>query len=230
MTGILGSSGIWNGDLPTGVLASQAIRDDLLEEYVHRKCVSCDGLDTSSEEIDIGDLEGQALVDRLILIGVILAISIGGFILIPKMIVLWSKNKLSSQVKELLDSMLGANSSAFILLTVRLDQSTDQQAEFTQEIPSQILEFKFLMNPVRLSICKVLKENVEIASRELRDTLGLSWGDFSTHITALKKRGFIHSYSKFEDGMEKQYMSLEPEGEKRFSELVDLLLNFLVEE
>lgn len=87
-----------------------------------------------------------------------------------------------------------------------------------------------MMNPIRLSICKVLKENVEIASRELRDTLGLSWGDFSTHITALKKRGFIHSYSKFEDGMEKQYMSLEPEGEKRFSELVDLLLNFLVEE
>ncbi|MCE7735722.1 MAG: hypothetical protein GPJ54_12640 [Candidatus Heimdallarchaeota archaeon] len=213
----------------TGVLASQAIREDLLDEYVHSKCVVCD-LETSTRDIAIGDFEGENLVDRLILIGGILAVSIGGYFVLPRLNILWGKSKISSQVKDLLDSILGVKSAAFILLTIRLDQSTDQQAEYTQDIPSQILEFKFLMNPVRLSICKVLKENVEIASRELRDTLGLSWGDFSTHTAALKKRDFIHSYSKFEDGMEKQYMSLEPEGEKRFTELVDLLLNFLNDE
>ena len=76
----------------------------------------------------------------------------------------------------------------------------------------------------------LLVDNVEIASRNLRDSLGLSWSDFSTHTTALRKKGYIMAFDKFEDGLVKQYMSLEPEGVKRYTELVDLLLNFLDEE
>ncbi|MHA2276941.1 MAG: winged helix-turn-helix transcriptional regulator, partial [Candidatus Kariarchaeaceae archaeon] len=62
-----------------------------------------------------------------------------------------------------------------------------------EDTSKQLMEFKFLLNPVKLSIVKILLNHNRFPSAQLRSMLGVSWGKFSTHVDSLVKEGVIRS-------------------------------------
>jgi DNA-binding transcriptional ArsR family regulator len=94
-------------------------------------------------------------------------------------------------------------------------------------IPQEIYQFKFLLNPIRLSMIKLLYERIELSTSELRTSLGITRGEFNTHYDALRKKGYIRVEKKFvDDGSLKTVASLEIDCIKKYEELRDILLAF----
>ncbi|MHA2168826.1 MAG: transcriptional regulator [Candidatus Kariarchaeaceae archaeon] len=83
------------------------------------------------------------------------------------------------------------------------------------------------LHPIRLTITKLLYENVELSSIEIKEWLQLSWGNYSTHVKALKKKGYIHVKEAFHDATVKQIITLEQKGMDEFTALTNLLELFL---
>ena len=99
--------------------------------------------------------------------------------------------------------------------------------ELAKEFPAEILDQKFLLHPVRMSICKLLSEYQNITSMELRGKLGVSWSDFSAHTKALKEKGFIHVEDRVIEDSFRQVISFEPLGLEKYEKLVDILIEFI---
>ncbi|MHA2251175.1 MAG: transcriptional regulator [Candidatus Kariarchaeaceae archaeon] len=115
----------------------------------------------------------------------------------------------------------------YLIIGDALTDSSKIEGEVRQRLPVDILNFKFLLNPIRLTITKLLYENVTLSSIEIRDLLQISWGTYSTHFKALKKNGYISATDEFRDGSLVQVLTLQQKGISEFSELTDLLLQFL---
>ncbi|MHA2098853.1 MAG: transcriptional regulator [Candidatus Kariarchaeaceae archaeon] len=92
-----------------------------------------------------------------------------------------------------------------------------------EDTSKQLMEFKFLLNPVKLSIVKILLNHNRFPSAQLRSMLGVSWGKFSTHVDSLVKEGVIRSEKEFVDDKPRTLLSLEPKGYSYFEELRNLL-------
>lgn len=103
----------------------------------------------------------------------------------------------------------------------------DLESNIRQGIPRNILEFKFLLHPLRLSMTKLLYENLELSSVDIKDILNISWNDYTTHTTALKKKGYINVTDRFIEGNKRQILTLEPKGIQEYKVLLDLLHLFL---
>lgn len=95
--------------------------------------------------------------------------------------------------------------------------------------PPELLKEKFLLHPVRLAIFKILTNNIQMSSSELRLRLGISWGDYSSHTKALTKTGYIRLEDKMIDGLKKQVISLELSGITKYRYLVGLISEYLDE-
>jgi tetratricopeptide (TPR) repeat protein len=87
----------------------------------------------------------------------------------------------------------------------------------------QLMEYKFLLNPVKLSIVKILLNHNRFPSAQLRSMLGVSWGKFSTHVDSLVKEGVIRSEKEFVDEKPRTLLTLEQKGYSYFEELRNLL-------
>ena len=72
--------------------------------------------------------------------------------------------------------------------------------EIRADIPSEILHFKYFLHPVRLSIVKLLDENMHLTTVQIRESLDITWSELSTHLGSLKKRGYIAINQEFIDG------------------------------
>ncbi|MCE7737592.1 MAG: hypothetical protein GPJ54_22065 [Candidatus Heimdallarchaeota archaeon] len=94
-------------------------------------------------------------------------------------------------------------------------------------IPKDIYNYKFLLHPIRLSMAKLLYENMQMTSIELKTMLEVSTNDINTHINALQKKGYIHTEHKFVEGSRKLIVTLKPFGSEQFKILIDLLHLFL---
>lgn len=94
-------------------------------------------------------------------------------------------------------------------------------------IPHDIMNYKFLFHPVRLSIIKLLYENLELTSMELKDILRISWNDYYTYAYSLGKKGYIKIEDQFVDGNKRQVLSIENKGIEEYKVLIDLMHLFL---
>lgn len=116
-------------------------------------------------------------------------------------------------------------------LAILGQKSQDGQPPFEKtlgEIPSKLIEYKFLMQPVRLSIMNLLHKHFTLTSVQIKDELRISWGNYSSHISALEKKGFLSTYYDFLDGSKVQMVVLEEVGRKEYESLTELLQEFLM--
>jgi DNA-binding MarR family transcriptional regulator len=107
-----------------------------------------------------------------------------------------------------------------------LDDS-DLQNEVIDDIPSELLHYRYLMHPIRLSIMKLLYKNFSLTSVDIRNQLKISWGEYNNHITSSVKNKFVSIHTEFHDANQRQVVYLEELGRKEYDQLVELLDDFL---
>ena len=93
----------------------------------------------------------------------------------------------------------------------------------SEDTSKQLMEYKFLLNPVKLSIVKILMNHEKFPSAKLRSMLGISWGKFSTHVDSLIKEGLIISEKEFVDNKPRTLLLVEQKGRVYFKELRNIL-------
>lgn len=143
---------------------------------------------------------------------------------IPKGIVGGSPN---NGIDSIISSIFSTKSAGFMVLGNKIVNQEDLTDELKKAIPEEIMEYKFLMNPVRISICKLLIDSMDLPTKNVKEALNVSWSNYSTHSKALKDQGLIETFSKFVDGIEVQFISITPEGERRYKELTGILHELL---
>lgn len=95
-------------------------------------------------------------------------------------------------------------------------------------IPNEMHKYRFILHPFRLSMLKLLDAHFELSSQEIKQTLDLSWSDFSVNINALKKKEYVTVRDDFDDtGRKRQYVTLAKRGEEEYKQLKKLLEQFL---
>ena len=75
----------------------------------------------------------------------------------------------------------------------------------------------------RLAIMSMLAASPELSFTELRDALGMTDGNLTTHIKALQQEGYISVTKSFKDKRPLTTCSLTTAGRKAFGEYIDLL-------
>ena len=130
--------------------------------------------------------------------------------------------------RELIQELFQSQSTLYFLL---MGQSSIKdkhvENEIKKAIPHKIYDFKFLLQPVRLSITKVLFENIRLSSVELKEILEVSWNEYRNNITALQKKRYVDIVEGFEDAKVTQFVSLTQLGIESYKILTDLLHLFL---
>lgn len=75
----------------------------------------------------------------------------------------------------------------------------------------------------RLAIMSLLAASPELSFTELRDALGMTDGNLTTHIKALQQEGYISVAKSYQNRRPLTTCSLTPSGRKAFVEYIDLL-------
>ncbi|MHA2252514.1 MAG: NosD domain-containing protein [Candidatus Kariarchaeaceae archaeon] len=109
------------------------------------------------------------------------------------------------------------------LLFSIINASEREVAKFELLVPPELYSFKFLLNPIRLAILKMLHEYDRYPSFMLRDALGLTWGNYSSNIDVLENKGYIQIKEEFIDGTARKVVYLEERGSMRYNELQQIL-------
>lgn len=106
---------------------------------------------------------------------------------------------------------------------IDVPESVEDEDDGVEYTSKQLLEYKFLMNPVKLAIIKILINHNQFPSAQLRSMLGISWGKFSTHVDSLVKEGLIISEKEFIDNKPRTLLFIEQKGRSYFQELRKIL-------
>jgi DNA-binding MarR family transcriptional regulator len=102
------------------------------------------------------------------------------------------------------------------------DESAEKDSEYI-EVPKELLDYKFLLNPIRLSIVKVLDTYFRYPAAELRKLLHIPWGTFNDHVEALSKKGYIETKKEFIDQNALNVLYFTSSGASEYSTLKGLL-------
>jgi DNA-binding MarR family transcriptional regulator len=75
----------------------------------------------------------------------------------------------------------------------------------------------------RLAIMSMLAASPELSFTELRDALGMTDGNLTTHIRALQQEGYVSVAKSYQNRRPLTTCSLTASGRKAFTEYIDLL-------
>lgn len=75
----------------------------------------------------------------------------------------------------------------------------------------------------RLAIMSMLAAAAELSFTEMRDALGMTDGNLTTHIRALQQEGYVSVAKSYQNRRPLTTCSLTPAGRKAFTEYIDLL-------
>lgn len=75
----------------------------------------------------------------------------------------------------------------------------------------------------RLAIMSLLAASPELSFTELRDALGMTDGNLTTHIKALQQEGYVSVTKSFKEKRPLTTCALTTPGRKAFGEYIDLL-------
>ena len=75
----------------------------------------------------------------------------------------------------------------------------------------------------RLAIMSMLAASPELSFTELRDTLGMTDGNVTTHIRTLQEAGYLSVTKSFQNNRPLTTCSLTTAGERAFTHYIDLL-------
>ncbi|OLS29043.1 MAG: hypothetical protein HeimC2_02380 [Candidatus Heimdallarchaeota archaeon LC_2] len=131
-----------------------------------------------------------------------------------------SNNAVQRLLQKTLISILGY---APPLLIGIINSDTDSYIDQETEIPTELKKYKFLLNPIRLSIIKYLHKYTSYPAYMIRDTLEVSWGKFSSHVNSLINKGYISVQEEFHDESPTRVLYIEHLGNKEYIELRKVL-------
>jgi basic membrane protein A len=134
---------------------------------------------------------------------------------------------LTHGTRRVVQNVFGGYTSSYLVIGANFVNREKLDPDLEKQFPAKILKHKFLLHPVRLAMCKMLAENSRMTSSELREELGIPWGDFSNHTRSLRQKNFIYQEDVIVDGSVKQVISLEELGRKAYDELILLLIDFI---
>ncbi|HEX3626595.1 MAG TPA: transcriptional regulator [Verrucomicrobiae bacterium] len=75
----------------------------------------------------------------------------------------------------------------------------------------------------RLAIMSMLAASAELSFTEMRDALGMTDGNLTTHIRALQQQGYVAVAKSYQNRRPLTTCSLTAPGRKAFSEYIELL-------
>ena len=75
----------------------------------------------------------------------------------------------------------------------------------------------------RLAIMSMLAASPELSFTELRDTLGMTDGNITTHIRTLQEAGYLSVTKSFQNNRPLTTCAMTPAGRKAFSRYINLL-------
>jgi DNA-binding HxlR family transcriptional regulator len=75
----------------------------------------------------------------------------------------------------------------------------------------------------RLAIVSALSASPDLSFTELRELLGMTDGNLTTHLRTLQEAGFLSVTKSFRENRPLTTCALTPAGRKAFSEYIDLL-------
>jgi DNA-binding MarR family transcriptional regulator len=116
------------------------------------------------------------------------------------------------------------------LLLLLLGQKKDDSyiKELKQNIPQDLVKFRYLMHPTRLMIVKLLSSEYSLSSVEIKRVLDIPWGDYTSHTKSLEKNGYIEIKEQFsEEASVQQMLYLTEKGQQEYEVLFDLLQEFI---
>ncbi len=211
---------------PATVLPSE----DPLQPFViltdEEKSLLRDVLNENDEKREQLELKSAGLI--LTIGGLIGGISLMGYFVNTH--ALNGNINISKKTGGVLKEIFDGKTTGFLLLGQKLSRKDDvNEIIFREDFPPELLQERFLLHPVRLAMCKILKNNPQITSSELRTRLDIGWGDYTGHTKALSEKGYILLEDKIIDNIKKQVISLEPLGIIKFRNLVNLLDEYLDE-
>jgi DNA-binding MarR family transcriptional regulator len=79
----------------------------------------------------------------------------------------------------------------------------------------------------RLAIMSALAASADLSFTELRDTLGMTDGNLTTHIRTLQEEGFVSVAKSYQNNRPLTSCSLTAAGKKAFANYIDLLEQIL---
>lgn len=96
--------------------------------------------------------------------------------------------------------------------------------ELQNNIPQDLIKYRYLMHPTRLIIIKLLYSEFSLSSIEIKRTLNIPWGDYTTHTKSLEKKGYVEIKEQFsEDASVKQVLQLTKQGRSDYETILELL-------
>ena len=93
-------------------------------------------------------------------------------------------------------------------------------------IPLEMFKYKFLMNPIRLAMVKMLSVHDNLTSVQIKNSLEISWDEYYTNIKALESKSYITLDDNFDKEIRRQYVHLEKEGRQDYINLMTFLQDF----
>ncbi|MCE7736946.1 MAG: helix-turn-helix transcriptional regulator [Candidatus Heimdallarchaeota archaeon] len=115
------------------------------------------------------------------------------------------------------------SSLIFIIGHSRVDDNENYVDPYSKI--TELQDFKFLLNPTRLAIIKILQDYSQITSSELRSILTVSWGVLRQNLQALEKNGYIQIDYKFIDEKAFNVISINSIAIQEYSKLGIILNN-----
>ena len=86
-----------------------------------------------------------------------------------------------------------------------------------------------LHQPVRSKLLSLLISNDELPFKALKESLSVTDGNLSSHLSKLEKEEYIHIEKTFEGKRPKTLVHITAKGKKAFSEYIEALKKFIQE-
>jgi DNA-binding MarR family transcriptional regulator len=114
-----------------------------------------------------------------------------------------------------------------VLLGYKITDKKSTQKRIREQIPTDLKEFKFLLHPVRLTVMKLLFDNMAMSVLELRNLLNLTNNQINNTIKELLRKNYVETHPQFIGDGPKKLVILSDYGIDQFKKLVDQLHLFL---
>ena len=134
---------------------------------------------------------------------------------------------LNREMEEILNPLFNNTPSMIYLLAGNIKFKDDLlNYAFQGEIPKEIYGYKFYLNPIRLSILKLLSQETYLTTVEIKERLELPWHTVTNHLNSLKNYGSIIVEQKFVEHEVKSVVSITPSALAEYSMLREILMEF----
>jgi DNA-binding MarR family transcriptional regulator len=116
------------------------------------------------------------------------------------------------------------------MLLLLLSHKTDDRylEELESTVQHDLVKHRYLMQPTRLMMMKLLHGEYSLTSVQLVKLLNIPWANYSTHVKSLEKSGYVELKDDFdENGLVRQVVVLTDIGKKEYEELYEILQEFM---